>query len=65
MLSLKVLEVSTMRKLTLIMLGVIFVLAGTSFAFHDGGVAECGGCHSMHFAESGQYLLVKSDTSST
>ena len=23
-------------------------LAGTAFAFHDGGVAHCDGCHSMH-----------------
>jgi hypothetical protein len=23
-------------------------LSGTGFAFHDGGVAQCDGCHSMH-----------------
>ena len=25
-----------------------FGLAGTAFAFHEGGVAHCDGCHSMH-----------------
>jgi mono/diheme cytochrome c family protein len=25
-----------------------FMLGGTSFAFHGGGVAHCDGCHSMH-----------------
>ena len=42
-----------------------FVLATGAFAFHDGGVAECSGCHSMHAAESTQYLLVAADPSST
>ena len=35
-------------------------------AFHSGGVAECGGCHSMHAAKSsGGLLLVGTDQSST
>ena len=40
-------------------------LGSQAYAFHDGGVAECGGCHSMHAAEASEYLLVKSDASST
>jgi len=34
-------------------------------AFHDGGVAECSGCHSMHSAKMAGMLLVGSDQSST
>ncbi|MHB1024580.1 MAG: cytochrome C [Desulfobacteria bacterium] len=38
----------------------------TSYAFHSGGVAECGGCHSMHAPKAGgSFLLVGSDQSST
>jgi len=41
-------------------------LAGSALAFHSGGVAECGGCHSMHSpAASGSFLLVGNDQSST
>ncbi|MFZ2223362.1 MAG: hypothetical protein WAV26_01605 [Candidatus Deferrimicrobium sp.] len=37
----------------------------TSYAFHSGGVAECGGCHSMHSpAAGGSFLLVGTDQSS-
>jgi hypothetical protein len=40
-------------------------LGGTAYAFHSGGVAECGGCHSMHSpAAGGVFLLVGSDQSS-
>jgi predicted CXXCH cytochrome family protein len=35
-----------------------------AFAFHSGGVAECAGCHAMHHAQSDQYLLTKTDSSS-
>ncbi|HOG28656.1 MAG TPA: cytochrome c3 family protein, partial [Vicinamibacterales bacterium] len=35
-------------------------------AFHSGGVAECGGCHSMHSPKpGGNYLLVGTDGAST
>lgn len=46
---------------------VIVLLAGsTGQAFHSGGVAECGGCHSMHSPRAGgTFLLVGTDTSST
>jgi len=40
-------------------------LGGTAYAFHSGGVAECGGCHSMHSPRAGgSFLLVGSDQSS-
>jgi hypothetical protein len=32
---------------------VVCGLGGTAFAFHGGGVAECGGCHTMHNSEQG------------
>jgi cytochrome c553 len=47
---------------TLLALG----FSGVAYAFHAGGVAECGGCHSMHFPKAGGFfLLVGTDTSST
>lgn len=40
--------------------------AGSAYAFHSGGVAECGGCHSMHSpAAGGSFLLVGTDQAST
>ncbi len=40
-------------------------LSGMAFAFHSGGVAECGGCHSMHAPKTGgKSLLVGTDYSS-
>lgn len=40
---------------------------GKAYAFHSGGVAECGGCHSMHSPQdvATGFLLVNSDQSST
>ncbi|WP_020675667.1 hypothetical protein [Geopsychrobacter electrodiphilus] len=35
-------------KMILALLASFFLLGGTAFAFHDGGVAHCDGCHSMH-----------------
>ena len=41
-------------------------LSGMAYAFHSGGVGECGGCHSMHSPKSGgSFLLVGTDQSST
>jgi hypothetical protein len=53
--------------LTVLAAAAIWVLAGSSpQAFHSGGVAECGGCHSMHApAAGGSFLLIESDPSST
>ncbi len=52
---------------TLLAVAVLLLLAGGSpQAFHSGGVAECGGCHSMHSAKpAGSFLLVGTDPSST
>jgi hypothetical protein len=50
-------------------LGVALLLllaGGSPQAFHSGGVAECGGCHSMHAPKAGgSFLLVGTDPSST
>ena len=41
-------------------------LGGVAYAFHSGGVAECGGCHSMHSPKAGgSFLLIGIDASST
>jgi len=57
---------------------ITFGLSGSAMAFHDGGVAHCDGCHTMHNSEGGvainpdlpvgqgnEYLLLGSDPSST
>lgn len=52
--------------------GLVFALSGPSVAFHDGGVAHCDGCHTMHNSIEGvtqnpnptSNLLVASDPSS-
>ncbi|MCU0251585.1 MAG: hypothetical protein MUE61_15370 [Vicinamibacterales bacterium] len=45
---------------------LMLLAGGTAEAFHSGGVAECGGCHSMHTPKAGGYsLLIGSDPSST
>ena len=53
-------------KLFKIAVAALFAVVATSaYAFHSGGVAECGGCHSMHSpAAGGSYLLVGTDQSS-
>jgi len=46
-----------MRKTVLISalcVSVMMFWAGNALAFHDGGVAYCGGCHTMHNSENGQ-----------
>ena len=45
-----------MRNTILLVAGIFFILAGSSFAFHDGGVAECAGCHTMHNSEDGTLI---------
>jgi hypothetical protein len=60
-------------RITLIALAALALIAGTSTtqAFHDGGVAECVGCHSMHNPDQtpnkpgSDYLLNNIDQSST
>ncbi|HXV77401.1 MAG TPA: hypothetical protein VD788_13875 [Candidatus Polarisedimenticolaceae bacterium] len=48
---------------------VLLVATSTTQAFHDGGVAECAGCHSMHNPNQGggsgsDHLLIAYDESS-
>jgi hypothetical protein len=56
-------------KLSLVIMIATFLtigLSGMAYAFHSGGVAECGGCHSMHSpAAGGSFLLQRVDVSST
>jgi hypothetical protein len=43
-----------MIKLSLLCLSaLVLVFAGNAMAFHDGGVAECAGCHTMHNSQDG------------
>jgi hypothetical protein len=55
-------------KITLFAMLAALVAVGvstTAYSFHSGGVAECGGCHSMHSpAAGGSFLLVGTDQSS-
>jgi len=45
---------------------VLLLASPAPEAFHSGGVAECGGCHSMHSPKpGGNYLLVGTDGAST
>ena len=54
-------------KLLKLSFAAFVVFASTSaWAFHSGGVAECGGCHSMHSPKAGgSFLLIGTDQSST
>lgn len=36
---------------------VTFGLSGYALAFHDGGVAHCDGCHTMHNSENGVSII--------
>ncbi len=48
---------------------VMALAFGKAYAFHDGGVGECGGCHSMHSPKDQpngtSYLLAGTDQGST
>lgn len=45
-----------MRKLLLLVGALCFAIGGNAFAFHDGGAAYCGGCHTMHNSEGGKLV---------
>lgn len=69
----------TSRKVLSLAAAVIFAATGSALAFHDGGVAQCDGCHTMHNSSgnakmtvnnlptgtANAYLLQGSDASST
>lgn len=42
-----------MRIFLMLLAGTCFLFAGSTFAFHDAGVAHCNGCHTMHNSEDG------------
>jgi len=46
-------------------IAAMVLLGSPVLAFHDGGVATCGGCHSMHFSPASDHLLMRADESST
>jgi predicted CXXCH cytochrome family protein len=46
-------------------IAAMVLLGSPALAFHDGGVAYCSGCHSMHSSPASDYLLMQSDPSST
>ncbi|MEK6744817.1 MAG: cytochrome c3 family protein [Nitrospirota bacterium] len=46
-------------------IAVVFGLGSVSYAFHEGGVGRCEGCHDMHNSKSTGMLLKGTDTSST
>jgi len=56
-------------KLSLVIMAAALLtigLSGMAYAFHSGGVADCGGCHSMHTPKTGgTALLIGTDYSST
>ncbi len=56
-------------KLSLVIMAAALLtigLSGMAYAFHSGGVADCGGCHSMHAPKTGgTALLIGTDYSST
>jgi len=55
-----------MKKLFVMMAIAVAALGFNAYAFHSGGVAECGGCHSMHEPKAGGvHLLIGTDGSST
>lgn len=51
-----------MRKLLLLAACFCLVMAGSSYAFHDAGVAHCNGCHTMHNSEDGALVDPDSPT---
>ena len=55
-------------KLSLVIMAAALLtigLSGMAYAFHSGGVADCGGCHSMHTPKGTTALLIGTDYSST
>lgn len=40
-------------RLAILTLGALVLASGSALAFHDGGVAYCQGCHTMHNSQNG------------
>ncbi|MBI4830566.1 MAG: hypothetical protein HY801_03225 [Candidatus Lindowbacteria bacterium] len=53
-----------MKRLFVVMMAVLFVAGYSSavMAFHDAGVAYCGGCHTMHNSQGGVLMDPNSPT---
>lgn len=49
-----------MSKLLILASGALMIAASPAWAFHDDGVADCAGCHTMHNSQNGQ--LVDADS---
>ena len=43
-------------KKVLFILAALIIIGSPVVAFHDGGVAHCNGCHTMHNSQDGDYV---------
>ena len=50
-----------MRTLTVFLTLAFAGISGPGLAFHDGGVASCQGCHTMHESQDGQLVVAGED----
>ena len=60
-------------KLLSLSVAIVVLACGSALAFHDGGVADCAGCHTMHNSQDGaqvatsaignEYLLIDGNSS--
>lgn len=59
-------KVVKLRLVNMILFLLTINLSGMAYAFHSGGVGECGGCHSIHSPKpNGRFLLIGTDPSSS
>ena len=49
-----------MKKILLLGLGALVICVVPAAAFHDGGVAHCNGCHTMHNSQDGNSVAFSS-----
>jgi len=49
-------------KKTLLLVALAVILAAPAFAYHDGGVAHCNGCHTMHNSQNGLPMNIPTGT---
>lgn len=50
-----------MRNRMLLLVAAMLVVAAPAMAFHDGGVADCQGCHTMHNSQQGAAMNKSAD----